>query len=500
MDDFLKQYTDIQSGHLKRRDESSLVDAQAFGRNLVLSDVPPEDFGALHESALKEIAQDLGLPDISDFIEQTTAILLEVLLVYGLSYRDKVQRLEDAGAALKQGEKRFRDFTAASSDWHWEMGKDLTFTSISDRFESMTSVKVNDLIGKPITSLTPLISTSRQAACCSPSIQSRTSFRDCVFRLKSSEDENVYVVLNGVPVFDGVGDFSGYRGTGRNITPRIQAEIRAEQEEERRVQTEKELMQAQKLEALGQLAGGMAHEFNNMLVPMVGLVELVKDDLPEGSDQQKNLKMALDAALRARDLVGKILGFSRTDANAEGGVDLCLAITDAVKMLKSTLPTSIQINCVVPDEPVEILANATEIHQIIFNLGKNASDAIGLQAGTISISLARTEVSGMGNSDITSLTPGEYALLEVSDTGPGMEKDIQERIFDPFFTTKSVGQGTGMGLSVIYGIVQKRGGSVEVVSEPGRGTTFTIYLPLGNKAGLAPAQNPLVTPITPLNI
>jgi len=332
MDNLQLQYTHIQSAYLKGAEEAALMEAQAFGRNLLLNHVPPEDVGALHETALKDLALDLGLPNISDFIENSTAVLLEVLLVYGMSYRDKVKMLENTSAALKRSEKRFRDFTLSSSDWYWDMDRDFRFTNVSKRFESITEVPVGNFIGQTISDLCPLTFGSPETSDCAPHIQAHTPFRDSRFLLKTPTGNDVFILLSGVPVFDDSGMFVGYRGTGRNITARVQAEAHARQEEELRRQAERDLSQVQKLEALGQLSGGMAHEFNNMLVPMVGLVELVKDELPEGSDQRVNLQMALDAALRARDLVAKVLEFSRSDFSEMAPIHLNSAVAEAVKM------------------------------------------------------------------------------------------------------------------------------------------------------------------------
>jgi len=460
MDNLQQHYTHIQSAYLKGSEEAALMEAQAFGRDLILNDVPPEEVGALHEMALKDMALNLGLPNISDFIENSTTVLLEVLLVYGLSYRDKVKMLENTSAALKQSEKRFRDFTLSSSDWHWDMNRDFTFTNISKRFENITGVPAGSFIGQTIINLCPLTFCAPETSDCVPHIQAHRPFRDSRFLLNTLTGDDVFILLSGVPVFDDDGMFVGYRGTGRNISTRVQAEAHAHQEEELRRQTEHDLLQAQKLEALGQLSGGMAHEFNNMLVPMVGLVELVKDDLPEGSDQRVNLQMALDAALRARDLVAKVLEFSRSDVSDETSIHLNNAAAEAVKMLTTILPASLKINSAIPDEPFFVSAHKTELHQIIFNLGKNAADAIGFSDGTISFSIYDVNVETSGRCEPTSLKPGAYACIEVTDTGSGIDDDVMERIFDPFFTTKGVGEGTGMGLSVIYGLVHKRGGTI----------------------------------------
>jgi len=231
--------------------------------------------------------------------------------------------------------------------------------------------------------------------------------------------------------------------------------------EMRRLELERQLQQAQKMEALGTLAGGIAHELNNALVPVLGLTEMMLNDLPPGSPQRSDLEMVVEGAGRARDLVRRILAFSRQDPPERRPVDLAEIVVGARELLRRVLPVTIDLDCNTASEAV-VLADASQLHQVIVNLVTNAAQAIGDRPGTITISLAHDD---------------EGVRLSVEDTGCGMDEATRTRVFEPFFTTKPVGEGTGLGLSVVHGIVAGHGGSIEVRSRPGAGAVFKVTLP-----------------------
>lgn len=243
---------------------------------------------------------------------------------------------------------------------------------------------------------------------------------------------------------------------------------------------EDQIRQAEKMDSLGSLAEGIAHDLNNTLVPILGLTELVMEDMPEDSRTRTNLENVIRAAERGSDLVKQILTFSRQEEAKLQPTGLPGVIKEALSLLRASLPAMIEIRQNL-DEAIEpVLADATQIHRILMNLGSNAGHAMGLKGGTFEISLEQVDMSDQQSAGLPTLKPGSYAKLIVSDTGPGMDQDTLTRVFDPFFTTKSVGEGTGLGLSVIHGIVAAHEGAINVASEVGRGTTFEIYLPLGH--------------------
>ena len=244
--------------------------------------------------------------------------------------------------------------------------------------------------------------------------------------------------------------------------------------ESERAELESQLRQAQKMDALGTLAGGTAHEFNNMLVPMIGLTELVMEELPEGSLERDNLEKVLEAGDRARLLVKQILTFCRDQQRSLERMDLNAVTKDAAELLTTTISKSIDIQVSVPDAEVWIWADATEMHQIYMNLVTNAAHAIEGGNGKIEISLAVIEtVVGAGGGDSK-----RYAQMRVRDNGCGMDEATKQRVFEPFFTTKPVGEGTGLGMSVIHAIITRAEGKVTISSEPGRGTEFEILYPI----------------------
>ena len=238
-----------------------------------------------------------------------------------------------------------------------------------------------------------------------------------------------------------------------------------------------QLRQAQKMEALGTLAGGIAHDFNNILTAILGYADMALDKSQEGSVQRSDLGEVLKAANRARELVKQILAFSRQTELEHIPVQPDLIIKEVSKLLRASLPATIEIRQNLAPHCGAVLADPTQLHQVLMNLCTNAYHAMRPAGGVLSLSLAQTEIAPGDTTAELGLLPGSYLRLEVSDTGHGMEKAVLERIFDPYFTTKQKGDGTGLGLAVVHGIVKSIHGHIAVASEPGRGTTFQVYLP-----------------------
>ncbi|MBI5594354.1 MAG: PAS domain S-box protein [Deltaproteobacteria bacterium] len=276
----------------------------------------------------------------------------------------------------------------------------------------------------------------------------------------------------------------GILGVTRDITERK----RAEAERER---LEKRLRQSQKMEAVGTLAGGIAHDFNNILMAITGHTELALHHAPEGSPLRHNLLKILKADYRAADLVKQILAFSRQSDQERKSVSIVAIIEEVLKLLRSTLPSTIQIRhdvAVLPEGGL-VLADSIQIHQVIMNLCVNAAYAMRDQGGILSVALSEFQVDAYFLSKHPNLHQAPCVRLSVSDTGCGMEPEVVERIFEPYFTTKGLGEGTGLGLAVVQGIVKNHGGAIEVYSEPGQGTSFHVFLPMIAKT---PAVNAAV--------
>jgi len=244
-----------------------------------------------------------------------------------------------------------------------------------------------------------------------------------------------------------------------------------------RKELEAQLRQAQKMEAIGTLAGGIAHDFNNILAAIMGYTELTLYDLPPDSIAIHNLRQSLRAASRAQELIGQILSFSRQTEQQRTPLKLGSLVKETLRMLRATIPSTIEIRQNLKAPSAMVLADPTQIHQVIMNLCANAAHAMRDAGGVLDVTLDKVDLDEEAASSYPNLTAGAYLTLVISDTGCGMEPEVMERIFEPFFTTKAKGEGTGMGLSVVHGIVKNFGGAIFVQSSPGEGSRFSVFLP-----------------------
>jgi PAS domain S-box-containing protein len=240
---------------------------------------------------------------------------------------------------------------------------------------------------------------------------------------------------------------------------------------------EEQLLQAQKMEAIGTLSGGIAHDFNNMLAGILGSAELVREDLGDTHPSQQYIQSIMTAANRSRELVQQILTFSRRQESEKQVLRLQPIVGECVKLLRSTIPAMVKITHYVDAKCPPVLANPTQIHQVVMNICTNAWQALAETGGRIDITLRALEVDADMVARHRELRLGSHACLTVTDNGCGMDAATRKRIFEPFFTTKPISKGSGLGLSVVHGIIKSHLGAILVESEPGRGTTFQIYLP-----------------------
>ena len=260
----------------------------------------------------------------------------------------------------------------------------------------------------------------------------------------------------------------------------ISERIKAEQERE---QLREQLVRAQKMEAVGTLAGGIAHDFNNILTGILGHAQLLGGELPRGSRQEEHLNHILTAADRAAALVRKILAFSRQTPGERRMVSVSQVAGEALSLMRAGLPSGIAIRYSVGTHEDVVHADPTQLHQVFMNLGTNAGHAMGSQGGELEVRVEqRTAKSGHPQ-----LRAGKYVVITVRDTGCGMSDEVMSRIFDPFFSTKPVNEGTGLGLAVVHGIVTDHGGTIDVESRVGQGTTFRVWLPAAANRTAEPA-------------
>jgi signal transduction histidine kinase len=234
------------------------------------------------------------------------------------------------------------------------------------------------------------------------------------------------------------------------------------------------LLHSQRIETIGEISAGVAHEFKNVLVPILGSAELASMDLPESHPGQKWLKQIIKSAHCARDLVQQILTFGRETCSTRSPISLADVVNGALRMLRAAVPKTVEIRREVAANLPVVMADAGQISQIIMNLGINAWQAMQHRGGTIHCSL---DLAAGPDAEFPELPFGQFVRLKLTDTGKGMAPDVAARVFEPFFTTKPPGEGTGLGLSVVHGIVKSHNGFINVTSSPGSGTTFTIFFP-----------------------
>ncbi len=282
--------------------------------------------------------------------------------------------------------------------------------------------------------------------------------------------EEIIVAWHNTVIRDEDGNVTSTLASGEDITERKQAE-------EDKKKLEFRLLQAQKMEVIGNLAGGIAHDLNNILSSVLGFSEVAKIDLARGKNLEEDLDEVINAGLRARELVKHILTFSRQADIQRSAMEIGPIIEETLKFLRATLPTTIEVRADLSISESTVVADPTQIHQIILNLCTNASHAMKENGGVIDVRMKEIILEDDSQPEFKEMERGKYYRLTVSDTGHGILKEFVERIFDPFFTTKEREEGTGLGLSVIHGIVEDMGGVISVYSEPGKGTTFHVLFP-----------------------
>lgn len=284
--------------------------------------------------------------------------------------------------------------------------------------------------------------------------------------------ETMWLLVNKVPLHGPHGEVVGILSTAEDITQTMNLE--------------KQLLQSQKMEAIGTLAGGIAHDFNNILTSIMNSTELAMEDIPEDSLVWKDLERCLKAAVRGSGLIKQILTFSRPTQEGFVPTDLREVVSEAVALFRASMPRNISVLCTIEDDLPLCLADPTQVHQIVMNLATNAFQALGERGGNISIRLGHMALERddplLGN-----LAPGVYSRLCIEDDGPGINEAIQDKIYDPFFTTKEKGEGTGLGLAVVHGIVRNHDGEIRLTSSPGF-TRFDILLPTITDLCLLPGE------------
>lgn len=365
--------------------------------------------------------------------------------------------------ALRQSEQRFKDLVVNSTDWIWEFNENEIFTYSSPRIKDLLGYDPEEIVGQSAYSIMEpeeAVKVQRDFVIYK---EARAPFSHLLNRNRHKDGREVYLESSGVPIIDEQGVFHGYRGIDRDITERIRME--------------EHLRQSFKMEAMGTLAGGIAHDFNNILSAIIGYADMARHTLKDDAAKREYMEEVLQAGHRAKELVRQILTFSRKGSEEMLPLQPAPVVREALKLMRASIPSSIEIREEIDPACGTILANPTQLHQVVVNLFTNAMQAIRSEQGVIQIRLSQVRERVQAEEGQS----GESVCLCVKDSGEGMEEAVLSRIFEPYFTTKPEGQGSGIGLAVVHGIVHKCGGHIRVESSPGSGTEFQVFFPLAEK-------------------
>lgn len=375
-----------------------------------------------------------------------------------------------AETALRLSEERFRDLLNNIPDLIWLKDKDGIYLSCNSAFERLFDDSNQDILGKTDFDLLRPDQADFVRMHDKNAIDAGKALSNEEWISMPGAEQRTLLYTTKTPMYESNGELIGVLGVGRDIT-----EIKNNEEEKRKLQ--EQLQQAQKIESVGRLAGGVAHDFNNMLSVILGHAELALAQIPEDDPVFHDLEEIKSASKRSASLTRQLLAFARKQAISPKVLDLGTCVEGMLSMLRRLIGENIEL-CWEPSiQPEMVKIDPTQIEQLLANLCINAKDAIE-DTGKITIVTGRSSFDELYCSEQTEFSPGDYVSLQISDNGVGMSKQTSENIFEPFFTTKELGKGTGLGLATVHGVVKQNKGIINVYSELGVGTTFKIYLPM----------------------
>ncbi len=416
-------------------------------------------------SAIENVVQKWVVMTVNFMFVNTLVTLLFATMLNNL--KNALTRDQKTASELREKHEEFIAILKASPDPVLVYDSLDHVQYLNNAFTATFGWRLSDVKGKRI----PFIPEGQQKSSCDLFVGKNNEVAEAAIRFETTrytkDGSLLNISLSAAPIKGNKGEMVGIVVNMKDITELKKMELN--------------LQQAQKMESIGKLAGGIAHDFNNILFPILGHTEMLLNDTSNDNVFHTKLEKIYSAALRAKDLVKQILTFSRQESSELKLMKMQPIVKEALKLIRSSISTTIEMKQNIRENCGLVKADPTQIHQVIMNLTTNAFHAMEEKGGELKVNLKEVQ---LGESEITTMdmTPGVYALLTVADTGQGMDKSLIKKIFDPFFTTKHVGKGTGMGLSVVHGIVKNMEGAIQVNSEPGIGTEFFVYLPLANNS------------------
>ncbi len=406
-------------------------------------------------AAIKRHERDIPIP-----INHQSDELGELVNAHNVLFEQKLLSEE----ALRESEDSFRDFARSSADWFWAMDENLRYSYLSDRFENQTGVPVTNRIGTHRWDHIHPSDAGDKWAEHRATVEAHKPFKNFEYTSNATAPNTppLHLQVSGVPIFDKGGNFVGYRGSATDISERKNLED--------------QLRRSQRMEAMGQLTGGVAHDFNNLLNIMLGNTELLELEFRDNETAIHHFDSIKSAVNRGSSLTSRLLAFSRQQVLSPVAANITILINSLHELLHRTLGETIDMKVAHSKELWLANIDPHQFENALLNLAINAKDSMK-SGGTLIIETSNSSLNSFFTEAQPELKPGDYVTVAVTDSGCGMPQDVIEKAFEPFFTTKDVGEGSGLGLSMVYGFVKQSDGHVSIYSEIDEGTTVKLYLP-----------------------
>ncbi len=402
----------------------------------------------------------------------------------------QLRRVAASERALRQSEERYSLAMEGANEGHWDWDVTADRLFLSPKMKTLGGQSESSEAGTRADWMRQMLmhpdDRPRFEMTLHDHLEGRTPRFDCEYRVRHPDGEWHWLLARGRCLRDAAGKPFRFVGSAMDITAEKQAQIEKEQ-------LEAQLRQSQKMEAIGTLAGGIAHDFNNILGAILGYGELALQESSEQSALRRYLENVMHATERGKMLVERILGFSRSGLGDREPVNVQSIIEETLELLEASLPAGIRLERKIDAGNAAVIGDATYLHQVAMNLCTNSIHAMQ-RGGVLGVALERIQLNERRTLSRGSLGPGPYVRLTVRDTGEGIPPAVLDRMFDPFYTTKEVGEGTGLGLSLVHGIVTDLAGAIDVSTRLGEGTVFEIYLPVAGEIAAPEAQTDRILP------